>query len=121
TVDPFSLSIVTYPRPSNGLEGKFSMEYAAAAAWLDGRVGVDTFSDERVTRSDIAQILERITVVRGAKDSETVRVRFAGGGADDETVRIAKGSPARPLTSAERLTKFLDGATPALGDGARLV
>jgi 2-methylcitrate dehydratase PrpD len=121
TVDPFSLSIVTYSRPANGLEGKFSMEYAAAAAWLDGRVGVDTFKDERVARSDIQALLERTNVVSGSKDSETVRVWFTGGGSDEETVHVAKGSPARPLTRAERATKFLDGATPALGDGARLV
>lgn len=120
-VDPFSSSIVTYPRPSNGLQGKFSMEYAAASAWLDGRVGVDTFSDERVVRSDVTRLLERVTVVPGSKVSETVRVRFSGGRSDEETVHVAKGSPARPLTGAERLTKFLDGATPTLSEGARLI
>jgi len=121
TVDPFSLSIVKYPRPSNGLEGKFSMEYAAAAAWLDGRVGVDTFSDERVGRNDVASLLERVTIVQGSKDAETVRVRFVGGRGDEETVDVAKGSPARPLTREESLAKFIGGAVPALGDRASRV
>jgi hypothetical protein len=47
-----------------------------------------------------------------------VRVVFDGGGSDEETVRIAKGSPARPLTGAECLTKFLEGASAVLGTGA---
>lgn len=121
TVNPFSLSIVTYPNPSNGLEGKFSMEYSAAAAWLDGRVGVNTFDDERVARSDVAHLLEHVTVVRGSADSERVRVKFIDGGSDEETVRVAKGSPARPLSRAECLAKFLDGATPSLGERAPLI
>jgi 2-methylcitrate dehydratase PrpD len=118
TVDPFSLSIVTYPRPSNGLEGKFSMEYTAAAAWLDGRVGVDTFRDDRVVRSEVGTLLEHVAVIRGSKDSEMVRVKFVGGRSDEETIRVAKGSPASPLTRAECLAKYFDLAAPSLDDRA---
>jgi 2-methylcitrate dehydratase PrpD len=117
-VDPFALSIVTHPRPVNGLEGKFSMEYAAAAAWLDARVGVDTFANERVMRSDVRELLERVVVRQGTAESETVRVVFVGGGSDEETVRVAKGSPARPLTREESSTKFFEGARPTLGENA---
>ena len=34
------------PQPRVGLEGKFSIQYAAAAALLDGAVGIQTFTDE---------------------------------------------------------------------------
>ena len=35
------------PAPRSGLDGKFSVEYCAAAALLDGWVGIDTFTDAR--------------------------------------------------------------------------
>jgi hypothetical protein len=50
-----------------------------------------------------------------------VRVKFIGGGSDEETVHVAKGSPARPLTRAECLAKFFDLAAPSLGDRATRV
>src|SRR5262249_46669868 len=42
-VDPIVPTILLYDRPSNGLEGKFSMPFCAAAAIVTGRVGIDTF------------------------------------------------------------------------------
>ena len=33
------------PNPRSGLEGKFSFQYAASVALLDGRVGINSFTD----------------------------------------------------------------------------
>src|SRR5262249_51826981 len=44
---------VDRPQPSSGLEGKFSFQYAAAAALLDGSVGIDTFTDDRCARPEM--------------------------------------------------------------------
>lgn len=121
TVDPFSTSVVIYPRPSNALEAKFSMEYAAAAAWLDGRVGVGTFRDGRVAEDDVQRLLRRVVVSPGTKAEETVRIAFTDGGSDEETVQVARGSPSRPLTRAERLSKFHDLAGPCLAANAETV
>ena len=53
---------VDRPRPKDGLDGKFSFQYTACAALLDGEVVIDTFSDQRRFRDDIVALLERARV-----------------------------------------------------------
>jgi aconitate decarboxylase len=53
---------VDRPQPVSGLEGKFSFQYAAACALLDGRVGIASFHDERRFRGDMVALLPRISV-----------------------------------------------------------
>ena len=48
------------PKPEHGHEGKFSFQYTAAAALLDGAVGIDSFNDERRFRADMAALLDVI-------------------------------------------------------------
>ena len=55
---------VDRPSPHTGLDGKFSFQYTTAAALLDGAVTVQTFSEERRTRSDMVTLLPRITLVQ---------------------------------------------------------
>ncbi len=50
------------PFPRSGLDGKFSVQYTAAAALLDGRVGLDSFTDERLNRADMQRLLPLISV-----------------------------------------------------------
>ena len=50
------------PLPRSGLDGKFSVEYCAAAALLDGQVGIDTFTDARRFAGDMEDMLGRIRV-----------------------------------------------------------
>lgn len=47
------------PQPNSGLDGKFSYQYCVAAALLDGRVDLATFSDQRRFAPDMAALLER--------------------------------------------------------------
>lgn len=50
------------PHPASGLAGKFSFQYTAAAALLDGRVGIDSFTDARRFAPDMVSLLDRITL-----------------------------------------------------------
>lgn len=50
------------PRPRSGLDGKFSLQYTAAVALLDGHVGLSSFTDERLARSDMQTLLGKIQV-----------------------------------------------------------
>jgi aconitate decarboxylase len=54
------------PQPRIGLEGKFSFQYVAAAALLDGGIGRDTFTDERRFRADMLALLGQITITQDA-------------------------------------------------------
>ena len=41
-----------HSRPTGGLEGKFSMQYCLAAEIIDGQIGLGSFSDEQVMRTE---------------------------------------------------------------------
>src|SRR5690606_19208957 len=51
-----------HPAPQTGLEAKFSMQYAVAAALSDGYVRLSSFTDDNVRRADIQAFFPRITV-----------------------------------------------------------
>jgi aconitate decarboxylase len=57
-----AMAYVDRPIPATGLAGKFSFQYTAAAALLDGRVGVDSFADARRFAPDMEALLPRIAV-----------------------------------------------------------
>ena len=50
------------PQPRSGLDGKFSLQYATAAALLDGHVGLASFTDERLARADMQALLPKFEV-----------------------------------------------------------
>lgn len=47
-----------------GLEGKFCLRYNIAAAIIDGKVDLDTFSDARAERGDLQAFMARVRLVR---------------------------------------------------------
>ena len=53
---------VLYAKPRTGLEGKFSVLYNAAAALVQGRVDIDTFTDERIKDARIQATMDKIRV-----------------------------------------------------------
>jgi 2-methylcitrate dehydratase PrpD len=67
------------PQPRSGLEGKFSFQYTAAIALLDGAVGIASFTDERRHRPDVVALLGKISLKRDAaipRDTRTMRVEI---------------------------------------------
>ena len=54
-------SILTYHRPSNTFEARFSLEYALAAALCDGDVGLEQLDDRRIARADVRELMERVS------------------------------------------------------------
>ncbi len=53
---------VNRPQPDTGLSGKFSLQYTLASALLDGKVGIGTFTDERLHAPDMQALLPKIAV-----------------------------------------------------------
>ena len=101
--------------PSSPLEGKFCAPYVVAAAWADGRVGVDTFTDAKLRelapyRSRIrVHALEgrpNITVSAWTRDGRWLSAVEPGNYFDDP-----KGAPAltlSDLSDEELRQKFRD-------------
>jgi aconitate decarboxylase len=56
------MAYVDRPRPKTGLDGKFSLQYTAAAALLDGKVGIRTFTDQRLAEPNMQELLGKFEV-----------------------------------------------------------
>jgi len=126
---PGELQPLIYPRPQSGLEGKFSMQYALAAAVIDGAVGLGTFEDDMVGRAVVQSLLPRIDVRPFAPGSPEAAGGTAGGDGEvrvavqthdgrrlQERVRYARGAPENPVGMAEVVAKFRDCAAGRLTD-----
>ena len=116
--------------PKNGLDGKFSVQYCTALALLDGRVGVESFSDARRFAADMETMLGRMHVnLRGDISSDiertysVVRVHTTDGVCLEARCDVPRGFPGVPLSRSERITKFYDcvGETLAPAAAADLV
>ena len=113
------------PVPQSGLDGKFSVEYCAAAALLDGRVVIDTFTDERRFAPDMEETLGKIAVDPDAEETGVVRVtaRLKDGREVGDECRGFKGSAGNPMTHEERMEKVWDCIGRALpqSDAERVI
>ena len=54
--------LLIHDRPSTGLEGKFSMPFCAAAAIVDGKVGIATFEPDRIQAPAIRALMPRVSM-----------------------------------------------------------
>ena len=108
--------------PTTGLEGKFSIEYVAAALVLDGAITLESFTDAMVQRPAVRAMMAKTRRYRiedkgtysgvvGYNDValETTRGRF------EMRVDRVPGSPAWPMTAQDNVEKFMDCAGRVLG------
>lgn len=108
-----------HPRPETGLQAKFSGEYCAAAAWLDGRIDLGSFAQGAVQREAVRTQMRRVRLhERGTPgeslDTAPVRVTVRSQGWSEAiTVDWAPGSPADPMTREQLLAKWRDCAAHA--------
>jgi 2-methylcitrate dehydratase PrpD len=110
--------------PRTGLEAKFSMEFAMAAALVARRVGLSELTDSFVLRSDVQQTLAKVRCTTTDEllpgdqpfaPADQVNARLASGAEiAHEPVSHAKGSWQKPLSRDELAVKFLDCATRRL-------
>ena len=73
-VDQSFLSIVMlYEEPDDELKGKFSAKYNVAAALVDGEVGIDTFTAEKIDDPKIIEAMQKVNnrVMAKAEDGLT--------------------------------------------------
>jgi 2-methylcitrate dehydratase PrpD len=108
-------------RPQTGLEAKFSMEFAMAAALIARNVGLRELTDEFVRRPDVQAIFSRVSCAATAATTEGSAMALAdaieittitGKTLNSGPVEYAKGSHQRPLSPDELWTKFADCLGP---------
>jgi 2-methylcitrate dehydratase PrpD len=111
-----TLQPLIHHRPSNALEGKFSLEYALAATILDGRPGLESFTDDAVARPPARELLGRVEVVAepggdGLLDGEAqIEVALDDGSSVRTALAVPPGAPDRPPTHQELGAKIADCA-----------
>jgi 2-methylcitrate dehydratase PrpD len=106
--------ILIHSSPRSGLEAKFSGEFSAAAALVDGRVGIATFSDDKVRDPAIRALMTRVTMavdpdIPGDLERNVwtrVTIRLTDGRTLSIGPRQVPGHPGHPLTPAALRDKF---------------
>jgi 2-methylcitrate dehydratase PrpD len=114
--------ILIHSDPRTGLQAKFSAEFAAAAALAEERVGLTTFTDEKVQDGRIRALMKRVRMVVDPEipgDLERhvwtrVTIRLADGRALSIGPREVPGHPSNPLPLQALREKFAECASVAL-------
>lgn len=106
---------VDRPQPKTGLEGKFSFQYTAAVALLDGSVGAESFSDKRRFSPDVVGLLPKIELTQSENiPGEFIRmhveieVETHDGSICRTECRKPKGFWGVPIKPEEHLKKMRD-------------
>ncbi|RDE09677.1 MmgE/PrpD family protein [Pelagibacterium lacus] len=125
-VAPKSLRPLPFMRPKTGLESKFSMPHALAAAIHFDTLKIASFTDEAVRIPEILELYEKIEAIEdiactdgdpdfekkssGTRGFVLVEVELEDGTVDSARVDIPPGHPKRELTWDELESKFVDCA-----------
>jgi 2-methylcitrate dehydratase PrpD len=118
-VNPLVLELTGKKTPQTGLEGKFSVYYAAAVAIVEGAGGEKQFSDKLVRDPQIVALRDRVTATVDPSIHE-VQVRavvtLKDGHRLEKFVENAIGSVNNPMSDSALEAKFTDladGVLPA--------
>ncbi|MGA3237460.1 MAG: MmgE/PrpD family protein [Bryobacteraceae bacterium] len=117
--------IVKELAPRTPYQAKFSIAYCVAVALLDGCVGLDQFSPERLRDPAIAALLERTQVV--VADDLTARypaawptrvtLTLTNGATLTASSDYPRGNPENPVSTAQLEDKFRSLVTPRFSAG----
>lgn len=122
-VPPETVVLMGTMSPNTELEAKFSVAYAAAAAFIDGSADPETFYEDRVHDPRYRRLLDRVTVegVENIRQDEAiVTMTTVSGDVQNVHVEHALGTIKNPMTDGQLHEKFLRLAAPMLGaDAAR--
>ena len=104
------------PLPRSGLDGKFSIQYCAAIALLDGAVGIDSFTDQRRFSPDVEDTLPKIRLDTASDPAVKAVAEMSDGRTLEGQCRDFRGSAANPMSYQERTAKFQACAGRVLPD-----
>jgi 2-methylcitrate dehydratase PrpD len=107
-------------RPRSPYDAQFSLPYSMASALLDGRVGLETYTDERLGEPRRLALAERVSHTIDPDSAFPrgfpgwVRVRLRDGRTLEARAPDGRGSLACPLPDEAIVEKFRDNAGRAL-------
>ena len=126
-VHPDLLCTVRFHKPTQGFRGKFSIDYVLAAMLLDGRVDLDSFTDEYCNAPRMRAALEKVRINahaewpddRESRRNSPVTIAMKDGRTFTKSVDKVRGSAENPLTREEVIDKYRGCASRVL-TGERL-
>ncbi|RJT41484.1 MmgE/PrpD family protein [Mesorhizobium waimense] len=111
--------------PDTTSKAQYSLRFAVATFVMHGRIGLEHISGNGLENAAVADMLSRITV----SESERHSARFPAGRWADVVITTtdgrvlmsgdvhARGGPEAPLADAEIEAKYMEFASPVLGQG----
>ena len=98
-----------------GLRGKFAINYVVAMCFLDGKLELATFTDQKVNQPMVQEALSKVHVISDETIPEPgrycpVAVELKNGTRHSYTAKVAKGDPRNPMTENEVIEKFRSNA-----------
>lgn len=108
-VNPLVLELTGKKTPASGLESKFSVYHASAAAIVRGAGGETEFSDAVARDQKIIALRDRVVALAqpGVKEEEAyLTIILRGGRRLEKHVEHAIGSLERPMSNADLEAKF---------------
>jgi 2-methylcitrate dehydratase PrpD len=118
-IHPIVLELTSNRTPHTGLEGKFSVYYAAAIGIVAGRAGEAQFSDARVRDAAVVGLRDLVeTAVDPSltQDQARVTIKLKDGRVLERFIAHAVGSVENPMSDAQLDAKFADLALGILSD-----
>lgn len=110
---------VVYERPSTGLEGKFVLPYCLAAAILDRKIDLATFTDTMVQRPEIEALFPKVSLkIDPSAEQEKLSVRLTNGEVRERVIGKSKGHWSQTFPEELLDAKFRDCAGQVLDAGA---
>lgn len=122
-VHPLVLELTGKKAPRTGLESKFSVYHAVAAAMVYGRVGEPEFSDRAARDPAVQALSERVSTTVDptiAEDQVRIAIVLKDGRRLEKFIEHAIGSARNPMTDAQLEAKFrglAEGVLPGEGAG----
>jgi 2-methylcitrate dehydratase PrpD len=121
-VHPDLLHIVRFHKPTRGFHGKFSIDYVLAAMLLDGRVDLDSFSDEYCNSPRMRASLDKVQVNAhpewpndpASRRKQPVTITMKDGRTFNRMVEKVLGSPGNPMSRDELVDKYRGCASRVL-------
>ncbi len=110
--------------PRTAFEAKFSLPYVVAHALLHGAVRLNAFEPGRLEDADIRSLMARTQLVADpqlsagfpAQRAARIVVTLHDGRVIEQFAPCRKGDPEAPLSDADLEDKFLELASPVVGD-----
>jgi 2-methylcitrate dehydratase PrpD len=122
-VNSLTPSVLTHHVTQNPMQGKFSLEYSLAVAMIDGRAGLEQYTEARAADPALAAMMERVDVVvdpeipvAQAFFASDVTIERRGGFASRRRVDVARGYPANPLSREDLVEKARQCCRGVLGE-----